>query len=73
MDALIGLIVESIKTLLPVIMWDMLVRKINEVEAKRQKAELETKYLENKQKVLDENLGKSARDIINDAIRKSDG
>lgn len=70
MDALLGLIVETIRTFLPVILWDMLVRKVNQVEAKRQKAELEKKYLENKQKVLEEAHGKSNRELINDAISK---
>lgn len=70
MEALLTLIVESIRTFLPVILWDMLVRKVNEVEAKRQKAELEKKYLQNEKKVLTEASNKSNRDLINDAIRK---
>lgn len=69
MDSLLGLLVEAIRTFLPVIIWDMLVRKINEAEAKRQKAELEKSYLENKHKVLDEARGKSARELLNDAIK----
>lgn len=69
MDSLLGLMVEAIRTFLPVIIWDMLVRKINEAEAKRQKAELEKRYVENKHKVLDEARGKSDRELINDAIK----
>lgn len=73
MDALLTAIVEALRAVMPVILWDMFVRKINELENKRQQAELEKKYAENELKVLKDSEGKSDIELIRDAARKGSG
>ena len=70
MDRLIGLLVEMVRTFLPMIVWDMLVREINKAEARRQKAELDKKYVENKEQVRKDAEGRSARELLIDASKR---
>lgn len=70
MDALITAIVEGLRAVLPVLLWDMFVRKINELENKKQQAELEAQYAKNELKVKKDAEGKSDLELLLDASSK---
>lgn len=73
MDALLTAIVTGMRAFLPALLWDMFVRKINELENKRQQAELEAKYAQNELKVIKDSAGKSAHELLLDAAAKGNG
>ena len=73
MDALLTAIVQGMRAFLPALLWDMFVRKINELENKRQQAELEKNYAENELRVIKDAQGKSDIELLHDAASKGNG
>lgn len=73
MDALLTALVQGMRAIMPALLWDMFVRKINELENKRQQAELEAKYAQNELKVIKDAQGKSDLELLHDAASKGNG
>lgn len=72
-DKLIEQLVGLAERLLPVVLWDILLRKMNELQNEKLIAILEKKHAENALKVEQNNAHKSDHDVVYDIFNRSDG